>query len=191
MKNVTYINAGAGSGKTTELTKILSKELCKKDGTIKPSEVILTTFTKLAASEFRQKKYWYLAGISPDAKVMSEDDMQIYISQSLGNYVTDTDLAFFTEYCNYFDIDNPLFWQDELLSVIEKINHYDIDLNGCIDMSKKTINAIFKEEGVLNDILLKDFQKILDEQIKSYDEDIKKKAKEFLSEKPNYHILLN
>lgn len=236
MKNVTYINAGAGSGKTTELTKILSKELCKKDGTIKPSEVILTTFTKLAASEFRQKarevlyekiknepdndtkkqlsdianqmdaatigdvhsvslnfikKYWYLAGISPDAKVMSEDDMQIYISQSLGNYVTDTDLAFFTEYCNYFDIDNPLFWQDELLSVIEKINHYDIDLNGCIDMSKKTINAIFKEEGVLNDKLLKDFQKILDEQIKSYDEDIKKKAKEFLSEKPNYHILLN
>jgi HrpA-like RNA helicase len=34
MKNVTYINAGAGSGKTTELTKILAKELCKKDGRI-------------------------------------------------------------------------------------------------------------------------------------------------------------
>ena len=236
MKNVTYINAGAGSGKTTELTKILAKELCKKDGRIKPSEVILTTFTKLAASEFRQKarevlyekiknepdndtkkqlsdianqmdaatigdvhsvslsfiqKYWYLAGISPDAKVMSEDDMQIYISQSLGNYVTDTDLAFFTEYCNYFDIDYPLFWQDELLSVIEKINHYDIDLNGCIDMSKKTINAIFNENGNLNEKLLKKFQNILTEQIESYNEDIKKKAKEFLSEKPNYHVLLN
>ena len=236
MKNVTYINAGAGSGKTTELTKILAKELCKKDGRIKPSEVILTTFTKLAASEFRQKarevlyekiknepdndtkkqlsdianqmdaatigdvhsvslsfiqKYWYLAGISPDAKVMSEDDMQIYISQSLGNYVTDTDLAFFTEYCNYFDIDNPLFWQDELLSVIEKINHYDVDLNGCIDMSKKTINAIFNENGNLNEKLLKEFQNILTEQIESYNEDIKKKAKEFLSEKPNYHVLLN
>lgn len=236
MKNVTYINAGAGSGKTTELTKILSKELCKKYEKVKPSEVILTTFTKLAASEFRQKarevlyekiknepdndtkkqlsnianqmdaatigdvhsvslsfiqKYWYLAGISPDAKVMSEDDMQIYISQSLGNYVTDTDLAFFTEYCNYFDIDNPLFWQDELLSVIEKINHYDIDLNGCIDMSKKTINAIFNENGNLNEKLLKEFQNILTEQIESYNEDIKKKAKEFLSEKPNYHVLLN
>lgn len=236
MKNVTYINAGAGSGKTTELTKILSKELCKKDGAIKPSEVILTTFTKLAASEFRQKarevlyekimnepdndtkkqlsdivnqmdaatigdvhavslsfiqKYWYLAGISPDAKVMSEDDMQIYISQSLGNYVTDIDLASFTEYCNYFNIDNPLFWQDELLSVIEKINHYDVDLNGCIDMSKKTINAIFNKEGILNEELFKKFQAFLGEQIKSYDEDIKKKAKEFLSEKPNYHVLLN
>ena len=236
MKNVTYINAGAGSGKTTELTKILSRELCKKDETIKPSEVILTTFTKLAASEFRQKarevlyekiknepdndikqqlsdivnqldaatigdvhavslsfiqKYWYLAGISPDAKVMSEDDMQIYISQSLGDYVTTTDLAFFTEYCTDFDIDNPLFWQDELLSVIEKINHYDIDLNGCIEMSKKTINAIFSEEGILKDKLLKDFQKILNNQIQSYDDNLKKKAKEFLSEKPNYHVLLN
>ena len=236
MKNVTYINAGAGSGKTTELTKILSKELCKKDEKVKPSEVILTTFTKLAASEFRQKarevlyeiiknepdndtkkqlsdianqmdaatigdvhavslsfiqKYWYLAGISPDAKVMSEDDMQIYISQSLGDYVTKTDLAFFTEYCNYFDIDNPLFWQDELLSVIEKINHYDVDLNGCIDMSNKTINAIFNENGNLDEELLKEFQNILTEQIESYNEDIKKKAKEFLSEKPNYHVLLN
>ena len=237
MKNVTYINAGAGSGKTTELTKILSRELCKKDETIKPSEVILTTFTKLAASEFRQKarevlyekiknepdndikqqlsdivnqldaatigdvhavslsfiqKYWYLAGISPDAKVMSEDDMQIYISQSLGDYVTTTDLAFFTEYCNYFDIDNPLFWQDELLSVIEKINHYDVDLNGCIEMSEKTINAIFKEKGILNDELLKEFQDILKDQIQTYEDDkIKTKAKEFLSEKPNYHVLLN
>ena len=237
MKNVTYINAGAGSGKTTELTKILSQELCMKDEKVKPSEVILTTFTKLAASEFRQKarevlyeriknepdndtkkqlsdianqmdaatigdvhavslsfiqKYWYLAGISPDAKVMSEDDMQIYISQSLGNYVTKTDLAFFTEYCNYFDIDNPLFWQDELLSVIEKINHYDVDLNGCIEISEKTINAIFKEKGNLNNELLKKFQEILKDQIQSYDDDDKKKkAREFLSEEPNYHVLLN
>ena len=29
MKNVTYINAGAGSGKTTELTKILAEKLEK------------------------------------------------------------------------------------------------------------------------------------------------------------------
>ena len=237
MKNVTYINAGAGSGKTTELTKILSEELCKTDRKIKPSEVILTTFTKLAASEFRQKarevlyeriknepdnakqqqlsdiasqidaatigdvhavslsfiqKYWYLAGISPDAKVMSEDDMQIYISQSLGDYVTDPDLAFFTEYCNYFEIDDLLFWQDELLSVIEKINHYDVDLNGCIDMSKETISTIFEEKGILNVDLLKEFQTILKKQIQTYDDNDKiKKAKEFLSENLNYHVLLN
>ncbi|MBQ1723203.1 MAG: UvrD-helicase domain-containing protein, partial [Muribaculaceae bacterium] len=53
MKNITYINAGAGSGKTTELTKTLAQLL--KEGECKPSEVILTTFTEAAAAEFRQK----------------------------------------------------------------------------------------------------------------------------------------
>lgn len=59
MKNVTYINAGAGSGKTYTLTKLLSKKLSEKNSNnasvIKPSQVILTTFTELAASEFREK----------------------------------------------------------------------------------------------------------------------------------------
>ena len=32
MKNVTYINAGAGSGKTYKLTEILSEELKKQEG---------------------------------------------------------------------------------------------------------------------------------------------------------------
>ena len=53
MKNIQYINAGAGSGKTTRLTEILSQKLGSKE--YKPSEVILTTFTELAASEFREK----------------------------------------------------------------------------------------------------------------------------------------
>lgn len=55
MKNVTYINAGAGSGKTYTLTKLLSDKLSDKTLDIKPSQVILTTFTELAASEFREK----------------------------------------------------------------------------------------------------------------------------------------
>ena len=59
MKNVTYINAGAGSGKTYTLTKLLSEKLSEKNSNnasvIKPSQVILTTFTELAASEFREK----------------------------------------------------------------------------------------------------------------------------------------
>ena len=108
MKNITYINAGAGSGKTTELTKTLAQLL--KEGKCKPSEVILTTFTEAAAAEFRQKaraklyennmpevasqfaaatigtvhsvalqlvqKYWYLIGITPDLKIMTDDDMK-------------------------------------------------------------------------------------------------------------------
>ena len=223
MKNVTYINAGAGSGKTTELTRILAEKLHNE---VKPSEVILTTFTEMAAAEFRErarqklyqsgqadianqldaatigtvhsvafsfiKKYWYLAGISPDAKVMSEDDMQIYISQSLGDYVSSTDLKFFTEYCNYFDIDDTLFWQDELLEVIEKINHYDLNLDDCITKSKEAISLIFSEKGTLDFNLLKEFQSILKNEMPTYDkDDLKKKAKDFLSESPNYHVLLS
>ena len=55
MRNIHYINAGAGSGKTFTLTKTLVKLIL--EGKCRPSEVILTTFTELAASEFRQKAY--------------------------------------------------------------------------------------------------------------------------------------
>ena len=53
MKNVTYINAGAGSGKTYTLTNKLAEEL--SNNRVEPSQVILTTFTELAATEFREK----------------------------------------------------------------------------------------------------------------------------------------
>ncbi len=59
MRNVTYINAGAGSGKTFTLTKILAEKLSERDengvSVIQPSQVVLTTFTELAAAEFREK----------------------------------------------------------------------------------------------------------------------------------------
>ena len=59
MKNITYINAGAGSGKTYTLTNILAEKLAERDNEgkakINPSSVILTTFTDLAAAEFREK----------------------------------------------------------------------------------------------------------------------------------------
>ena len=55
MKNVTYINAGAGSGKTYTLTRILAEKLSEKDARVNPSQVILTTFTELAAAEFKEK----------------------------------------------------------------------------------------------------------------------------------------
>ena len=59
MKNVTYINAGAGSGKTFTLTDILVKKLGGTNDTaqsaVLPSQVLLTTFTELAAAEFREK----------------------------------------------------------------------------------------------------------------------------------------
>lgn len=53
MRNVEFINAGAGSGKTYTLTSKLAGLIEKGETT--PSRVILTTFTKLAAEEFRVK----------------------------------------------------------------------------------------------------------------------------------------
>lgn len=53
MKNVTYINAGAGSGKTYKLTKTLTELI--KANKVNPDEVILTTFTTKAANEFKEK----------------------------------------------------------------------------------------------------------------------------------------
>ena len=57
MKNVKYINAGAGSGKTWTLSHMLSEALVEKDvlKRVVPSQVILTTFTRAAAAEFREK----------------------------------------------------------------------------------------------------------------------------------------
>ncbi len=53
MKNVTFISAGAGSGKTYSLTKQIVEFV--KNGTCSADEIILTTFTRAAASELREK----------------------------------------------------------------------------------------------------------------------------------------
>ena len=65
--NITFISAGAGSGKTYRLTEILFKAL--HGGEARASGVLATTFTKKAASELRerargallQKRAWLLA----------------------------------------------------------------------------------------------------------------------------------
>ena len=53
MKNITFINAGAGSGKTYRLTQELNKAI--SDGECKAHQVLLTTFTKKAAEEIKIK----------------------------------------------------------------------------------------------------------------------------------------
>lgn len=60
MKNITYINAGAGSGKTYSLTELLSDVLGNKKA--RPDEVILTTFTVKAANDFKEKSKAKLFG---------------------------------------------------------------------------------------------------------------------------------
>ena len=206
MKNIQYINAGAGSGKTTRLTKILSQKLGSKE--YKPSEVILTTFTELAASEFREKsrerlyndkhadvaaeldsatigtvhsvalsfiqKYWYLIGVSPDMKVMSEDDLQVYISESLGDCVEKEDLEFFRSYGSFFDLKDSQshvdldFWKDHLLAIIDKVNNYDVDIEQSKTDSCNVVEKVFNSKTLLNRSLLEGFTKVLSQQIEGY-----------------------
>ena len=52
MKNIKYLNAGAGSGKTWFLTNTLAEHVENNDCT--PSEVIMTTFSEKAAADIRR-----------------------------------------------------------------------------------------------------------------------------------------
>lgn len=63
MKNVTYINASAGSGKTYTLTHKLAELI--KSGLVRPEQVIMTTFTVKAANEMKEeaKKVLYENGL--------------------------------------------------------------------------------------------------------------------------------
>ena len=218
MKNIQYINAGAGSGKTTRLTEILSEKLGKGD--FKPSEVILTTFTELAASEFREKsrerlfkdnhadvaaeldaatigtvhavalsfiqKYWYLIGVSPDMKVMSEEDLQVYISESLGNYVPPSAVMFFNDYRAYFDIKESLgkadfdFWKAHLLTIIDKANNYSIDIERSKVESCDVVDKIFNNQTALDHQLLHAFTQALASQIGDYSDSAKGKVQPIL-----------
>lgn len=63
MRNVTYINASAGSGKTYTLTHKLAELI--KSGLVRPEQVIMTTFTVKAANEMKEeaKKVLYENGL--------------------------------------------------------------------------------------------------------------------------------
>lgn len=96
MQHVTYINAGAGSGKTFKLTEILSEKLSGENPEVKPSQVILTTFTKLAAAEFREKAR---------QKVLESDNMDAaaQIDSAAIGTVHSVALSFIKKYWYLFD----------------------------------------------------------------------------------------
>lgn len=169
MKNVTYINAGAGSGKTYCLTQTLTQLIREKK--VKPGQVILTTFTTKAANEFKEKakaflfneglyeeaveldhammgtvhsvcqkmigKYWFNLGLSPNMGVMAEEDTQYYISQSLAELPTETELKQLHDFARDFNVpknngyrtigvDHDC-WQEHLKRIIDFATNYELD----------------------------------------------------------------
>ena len=67
MKNVTYINASAGSGKTYKLTHLLAELI--DNNKVKPEQVIMTTFSVKAANEMKEeaKKVLIESGLFDEA----------------------------------------------------------------------------------------------------------------------------
>ena len=172
MNHVTYISAGAGSGKTFTLTSILADLIIKEKAT--PEQFILTTFTEAAAAEFKEKakakiyeqqqapryaeyaerldqamigtvdsiaysfvqKYWHLLGISPNLKMIDDEQKKFFIGQILTSIATPKETAFLKEFCEEFGIKhdwnddsyglNYDFWKDDVKEIFEKAKSYDI-----------------------------------------------------------------
>ncbi len=177
MERVTYISAGAGSGKTYKLTHLLADHIAHGD--VEPEKVILTTYTKKAAAEFREKaksvlyeegrknpmlyeaaarleqasigtvhavansfvqKYWYYLGLSPQQKVIAEEDVNFYISQSLAELPTEEEIKFLNHFRYQFGIEKQRvpgdpskgsyadygYWKDLLVQVIKKSETFGV-----------------------------------------------------------------
>ncbi len=78
MKNVKYISASAGSGKTYTLTEELKNAISGIDGKkIEPEKIILTTFTKAAASEVleKAKAKLYEEGLTSEAERLDQAEI--------------------------------------------------------------------------------------------------------------------
>ncbi|ACX75376.1 UvrD/REP helicase [Fibrobacter succinogenes subsp. succinogenes S85] len=196
MNHVTYISAGAGSGKTFTLTSILADLIVKEKAT--PDQFILTTFTEAAASEFREKakakiyehteyakyaeaaekldqsmigtvdsiansfvqKYWFLLGVSPNQKIIDDEQKKFFISQVFSKIATPQDILFLDDFCEQFNIANDInsknfglnydFWKEYVLEIFEKIQSYNIaDVNICREKSLAFATSI-TGEGNLN-----------------------------------------
>ncbi len=107
-------------------------------------------------------------------KVMSEDDLQVYISESLGDCVEKEDLEFFRSYGSFFDLKDSQshvdldFWKDHLLAIIDKVNNYDVDIEQSKTDSCNVVEKVFNSKTLLNRSLLEGFTKVLSQQIEGY-----------------------
>ena len=196
MNHVTYISAGAGSGKTFTLTSILAELIIKGKAT--PEEFILTTFTDAAAAEFKEKakakifeqqqtpryaeyaerldqamigtihsvaytfvqKYWYLLGISPNLKILDDEQKKFFISQILASMAPQTETDFLNDFCEQFGIGysfdpksekrglNYDFWKDDVKEIFEKSKSYNVkDLKQSREKSLAFAEEITGEEN--------------------------------------------
>ena len=78
-----FISAGAGSGKTYRITTDVAKMVA--DGVLKPDQVIMTTFTKAAAQELREKAKKELANLGKHREAQMMEHAIIGTVHSVAN----------------------------------------------------------------------------------------------------------
>ena len=178
LKNVEFVSASAGSGKTFTLTERMVELVASG---YRPDNFILTTFTKAAAADFKEKvrakfheknmglaglenatvgtidsiaqqfltRYWYLLGLSPEITVLSENDKDFYVNQTLMQSVDDESLNFFNGLVSKFNIRKADgnksvpdydFWHTDLEKLIAAAVNFNIsDLSDHSKTSKEML----------------------------------------------------
>ncbi len=81
----TFISAGAGSGKTYRITTDVAKMVADKDNPLNPEQVIMTTFTKAAAQELREKAKKELANLGLHREAQQMEHALIGTVHSVAN----------------------------------------------------------------------------------------------------------
>ena len=203
MKNIHNISAGAGSGKTTRLVGIITDLVSGKMGEkCSPERMILTTFTKAAATEFKERaaaklieggfleeavtldaamigtvhsiaqtyitRYWYLCGMSPNITPVTDVESRTMLNESLADFVTAQDMAFFHNYVRTFGITksgdgygyHDDFWKEQLMKISESLM-FEPDKEACLknlrDKSVSLLSSMF--DAARNEELIEKAQK--------------------------------
>ena len=174
--NVHHITAGAGAGKTTELVNIITRLVSEG---YDPKRMILTTYTDAAATELREKskaklspadavrmngaqmgtlhsvasryinRYWYLLGISPSVKPVSESVSKILMNRSLDELVSGEQKALLNKYVETFGIvsfdDGGYdydFWKKTLMTLFDKMRGYGFGKEKIPEIRKQTMDLL-------------------------------------------------
>ena len=143
-----------------ERAKAVLVENGKYEKAMRLDQAIIGTIHSMA-QQFVQK-YWYLLGISSELNVISEEDTEFFINQSLAKLPTDDDIKFFNEFVDFFNISkqkeagygyvmNYNFWKRDLKSIIEKSRSYDItDYDLSREESKKWLSQFVVPGSIIN-----------------------------------------
>ena len=202
-KNVHYITAGAGAGKTTTLVNIIADLVQNRQA--EPQRMILTTFTDAAATEFRERskaklpaaravemnaaqmgtlhslaskyihRYWYLLGISPSVKPVSQSVSRILMNRSLADLVKGEQYDLLKKYVETFGLSKVQdgydydFWKDTLNKLFGAMRRYGFGPERIPEFKEKTLSLIRETYGMDGNAELLDMSRPFLEPYLGYD----------------------